>query len=144
MHSDQRTALSRPLIRWRNNIWPWRDQPPASAVQDLRATDHYKFRIRNRRWIEVLVRLAREKEALRWVTQGGYEISVSGFHYGPIVVHEDGRMTRASQRVLPKVYLVPVADWVAHDQLLAAQLPAAEHNTIAAKARSLEKRDRTR
>jgi hypothetical protein len=138
MHSDQRTALSRPLIRWRNNIWPWRDQPPASAVQDLRATDHYKFRIRNRRWIEVLVRLAREKEALRWVTQGGYEISVSGFHYGPIVVHEDGRMTRASQRVLPKVYLVPVADWVAHDQLLAAQWPAAEHNTIAARARSLD------
>jgi hypothetical protein len=126
MHSDQRTALSRPLIRWRNNIWPWRDQPPASAVQDLRATDHYKFRIRNRRWIEVLVRLAREKEALRWVTQGGYEISVSGFHYGPIVVHEDGRMTRASQRVLPKVYLVPVADWVAHDQLLASQWPAAD------------------
>jgi hypothetical protein len=137
MHSDQRTALSRPLIRWRNNIWPWRDSP-ASAVQDLRATDHYKFRIRNRRWIEVLVRLAREKEALRWVTQGGYEISVSGFHYGPIVVHEDGRMTRASQRVLPKVYLVPVADWVAHDQLLAAQWPAAKHNTVAAKASSLD------
>ena len=97
MPSDQRTALSRPLIRWRPNLWPWRDQPPASAVQDLRATDHYKFRLRNRRGIEVLVRLAREKEALRWVTQGGYEISVSGFHYGPIVVHEDVRMTRASE-----------------------------------------------
>jgi hypothetical protein len=112
MHSDQRTALSRPLIRWRKNIWPWRDQPPASAGQ----ADDYEFRIRNRRWIEVLVRLAREKEALRWVTQGGYEISVSGFHYGPIIVDEDGRMTRASQRVLPKVYLVPVADWLARGQ----------------------------
>ena len=116
MDSDQRTALSRPLIRWRKNIWPWRDQSPASAVQDLRATDQYTFRIRNRRWIEVSVRLSREKEALRWVTQGGYAISVSGFHYGPIVVQEDGRMTRASQRVLPKVYLVPVADWLARDQ----------------------------
>jgi hypothetical protein len=108
MHSDQPTALSRPPIRWRKNILPWRDQSPAR--------DRYTFRIRNRRWIEVSVRLAREKEALRWVTQGGYAISVSGFNYGPIVVQEDGRMTRASQRVLPKVYLVPVADWLARNQ----------------------------
>jgi hypothetical protein len=88
----------------------------------------------------VLARLAREKESLHWVTQGGYELSASGYHYGPIVVHQDGRMSRASQngKVVPEVYLVPVADWVAHDQLLAAQWPAAEHNTIAAKASSLD------
>jgi hypothetical protein len=139
MHSDQRTALSGTLIRWRKNIWAWSDHCPAPDVQDLSATDYYHFRIRNRRWIEVLVRLAREKEALQWVTQGGYEISLSGYHYGPIVVHEDGRMTRASQngKVIPEVYLVPVADWASHDQCLAAQRPAAEHNAIVAKARSL-------
>jgi hypothetical protein len=72
------------------------------------------------------VRLAREKEALQWVTQGGYAISVSGFHYGPIVVDEEGRMTRATQRVLPKVYLVPVADWLARDQETGRQCSATQ------------------
>jgi|HubBroStandDraft_6_1064221.scaffolds.fasta_scaffold513922_2 hypothetical protein len=139
MDSDQRTALSGTLIRWRKNIWAWSDHSPAPEVRDLSTTEYYNFRIRNRRWIEVLVRLAREKEALHWVTRGGYEISLSGYHYGPIVVHEDGRMTRASQngKVIPEVYLVPVADWLAHDRCLAAQWPATEHNAIVAKARSL-------
>jgi len=139
MHSDQRTALSGTLIRWRKNIWAWSDHSPAPDVQDLSASEYYNFRIRNRRWIEVLARLAREKEALRWVTRGGYEIALSGYHYGPIVVHEDGRMTRASQngKVIPEVYLVPIADWDAHDQCLAAQWPAKKHNAIVAKARSL-------
>jgi len=48
-------------------------------------------------------------------------------------------MTRASQngKVIPEVYLVPVADWLTHDRCLAAQWPATEHNAIVAKARSL-------
>jgi hypothetical protein len=121
MDSYQRTALSGTLIRRRKNLWAWSDHSPAPDVRDLSATGYYNFRIRNRRWIEVLVRLAREKEALHWVSRGGYIISLSGYHYGPIVVHEDGRMTRASQngKVIPEVYLVPIADWDAHDQCLA-------------------------
>jgi hypothetical protein len=73
MDSDQRTALSGTLIRWRKNIWAWSDHSPAPEVRDLSTTDYYNFRIRNRRWIEVLVRLAGEKEALHWVTRGGYD-----------------------------------------------------------------------
>jgi hypothetical protein len=117
MDSDQRTALSGTLIRWRKNLWAWSDHSPAPDVQDLSAAEFYNFRIRNRRWIEVLVRLAQEKEALRWVTLGGYKISLSGYHYGPIVVHEDGHMTRASHngKVIPEVYLVPVSDWEYHE-----------------------------
>jgi hypothetical protein len=117
MDSDKRTASSGTLIRWRKNVWAWSDHTPGVDVQDLSGTDCYNFRIRNRRWIEVLVRLAREKEALHWVNHGGYEISMSGYHYGPIVVQEDGRMTRTSENgnVIPEVYLVPVADWKAHE-----------------------------
>jgi hypothetical protein len=124
MDSDQRTALSGNLVRWRKNIWAWSHHSAAPDDRELSSTEYYNFRIRNRRWIEVLVRLAREKEALHWVTRGGYKISLSGYHYGPIVIHEDGRMTRASQngKVIPEVYLVPISDWETRDQCLAAQL----------------------
>jgi hypothetical protein len=139
MHLDQGTALSRTLICWRKNVRAWSDHSPVSDLQDLSASEYYNFRIRNRRWIEVLARLAREKETLRWVTRGGYEIALSGYHYGPIVVHEDGCMTRASHNgeVIPEVYLVPIADWDAHNQCLAGQWPTKEHNATVAKARSL-------
>ena len=118
MHSDQRTNLNGTTFRWRKNTCTWSDRLPTADVQTFRASEPYHFRIRNRRWIEVFVQYAREKEALHWITRGRYEITLSGYHYGPIVIREDGLMTRASLngKVIPEVYLVPIADWASHHQ----------------------------
>ncbi len=105
----------------------------------MTASEYYNFRIRGEQWLEVPVLTVRKNDDLHWVEHGDYEISLSGDHYGQMVIHEDGRITRASQtgKVIPEVYLVPIADWDAHDECVGAQWPDADHDAIFSKARSL-------
>ena len=97
MHSDQRTALSGTFKRRHKNIWARSDHSPAPGVHELTPTKYYNFRIRSRRCIEVPVLAARDNQNLHWITTARYEISLSGYQCGPIVIHADGHMTRASQ-----------------------------------------------
>jgi hypothetical protein len=86
----------------------------------LERYDYYSFRVRHRRWIEVLVRLARERESLHWVTQGGYEISASGYHYGrllfmktggcPVLV-KTGRLSRKCTWSLSRIGSLTTSYW---------------------------------
>jgi hypothetical protein len=112
MHSDYRTELHGTFIRWRKDTLG-RDYSPVPLLYDRPRTECYKFRMRRRRWIEALVSTVHQNPDLHWIIQAGYAISLSGYHYGPIVVHPDGRMTRPNLTVnaIPRVYLVPLTDW---------------------------------
>jgi len=136
---DEMTAFGGTLIRWAKNTWAWSDNSPAPNVRDMTASEYYNFRVRANQWVEVIVHAVREDEDLRWVMEGNYDISLSTDQYGEKVIHEDGRITRASQtgKVIPEVYLVPIADWDAHDECVGAQWPDQDHDAIFSKARSL-------
>jgi hypothetical protein len=139
MQSAQCSALGGTLIRLHKNLWAWSDDSPAPLVYDLTASQFYKFRIRGRRWVEALVQTVKENQDLHWIAQAGYKLSLSGYHYGRIIIHPDGRMTRTSLngKVIPQVYLVPLTDWNSHDYCVAAQWSHRDHEAIIAKASSL-------
>lgn len=142
--SEELTALGGTLIRWGQDLWSWRDGKRAANVRDLTLNDcHGGFRCRNyadASYVEVPVKTAAREADLAWVLDGGYRRDLSGDHAGQRVLHGDGRMTRASEsgRVIPEVYLVPLADW---DRRAAdccgAQWDLAAESEIFAKARAL-------
>lgn len=151
------------LVRQADGAWRWSDGTTDSRIRDMRMSVHYNFRCRPG-YVEVPIAVARREEDLRWVwngyTAGRYAEGLSGDHTGPKVLHfaeryEDGDVpgisepavsvsaspTRAdgSKRAIPRVALVPFAEWdKRNDEFpVGAEWSKADEEAILGKAASL-------
>ena len=136
------TALGGTLVRFGVDTWAWRDHSPAPKVRDMRLSDCYNFRCRTYgkggTFVEVPTADAQKQEDLAWCSS--YERSTSGDDTGERRLHDDGRITRASDRpsggAIREVYLVPVEDWDARPPV-GALWDLADEEAIFAKASEL-------
>ena len=150
------------LSRTAADIWVWSDGTPEPRVKDLSPSAHYSFRCRTHAdgtFVEVLLSVAhRDRDVLGWVLDGieagEYQQANSGDHTGPMVFTEDGpsRMRIepgedpllgnepiVRKRAIPRVALVPVAEWDAWaaDHPYGATWDTADEPEIFARARRL-------
>lgn len=161
------SVLGGRLIRTGRNAWQWSDGEPEPRVRDLRAGDDWNFRCRNyasTTYVEVLLsECHRHKETLGWVLagveSGRYQQDTSGDHTGPmrITIDDDGELQVDRMRIdpgedpllgnepilhtraIPKVALVPVAEWDdwSNNTPSGASWDREHEDAILAKARSL-------
>jgi hypothetical protein len=154
------------LVRVAPDQWVWSDGTPEPRVRDLSPSAHYNFRCRQRyegstctTYVEVLLSVAhRERDVLGWVLagveQGRYEQGWSGDHMGPLMITEEGLARMRVEpgedpllghepilhrRAIPRVALVPVAEWDAWaaEHPYGATWLAADEPAIFARARAL-------
>ena len=106
------TALDGALERHADG-WRWRDGTPEPLVRDMLASRHYGFRIRESRYVEVPIGLARENDDLAWVQLAADRGELEESWDGDVVGPDDRSLlgeVRPEKRAA-RVWLVPIATW---------------------------------